>query len=493
MKTKYSIIPFIPAVIAAVGLKIMSMFAMDGNGLLFGMNKSSINYCVIGISLGLFALCVLVNLFDRRTAPVCPVKRNVVSGTLAILSGVAIVGSSFLTLLNTTAGNSEGYLLSILVALFSIPAAIAMVMISKVHFTGKTIVSNASMFFVFPALWGCCGLVSEFIAATKVSISASDMTPLFCYIFITLYLFSSSMVVSRVKGKNPVKACFIYGLPAATVSLAYGVGAVLTSSVENTGVSALVNGIMFIILAAYIVSFTVEMFTDCLTKAEVEIIDSLPEDEDTYENSYISSGGYDELVVSDKKEDDVPASDDSYETVAQGLSDFVMGYDEEKYDDATIKNENINDGLVLGYGDENQTQLAEEIVAEPEKEKTAEPVKEKTVKPVEKNTAKPVKKSPAKSVKKTTAKPVKESPAKSVEKITAKPAEENSARSVKNISAEPEIHEEFKDARRINTPEKKPEPVKAEAPVKAPVEDTEVSDDRMSEIDRLLKELEDKK
>lgn len=489
MKTKYSIIPFIPAVIAAVALKIMSMFAMDGNGLLFGMNKSTINYCVIGISLGLFAVCVLINLFDRRTAPVCPVKRNVVSGTLAILSGVAIVGSSFLTLLNTTAGNSEGYLLSILVALFSIPAAIAMVMISKVHFTGKSTVSNASMFFVFPALWGCCGLVSEFIAATKVSISASDMTPLFCYIFITLYLFSSSMVVSRVKGKNPVKACFIYGLPAATVSLAYGIGAILTSSVENTGVSALVNGIMFIVLAAYIISFTVEMFAGCLTKAEVEIIDSLPEDEDTYENSYISSGGYDELVVSDKKEDDVPASDDSYETVAQGLSDFVMGYDEEKYDDVTIKNENINDGLVLGYGDENQTQLAEEIATEPEKEKTAEPVKENPVKPVEKNTAKPVKKGPAKSVKKITAKPVKESPAKSVEKITAKPAEENSARSVKNISAEPEIHEEFKNARRINTPEKKPEPIKAEAPV----ENFEVTSDRMSEIDRLLKELEDKK
>ena len=467
MKTKYSIIPFIPAVIAAVGLKIMSMFAMDGNGLLFGMNKSSINYCVIGISLGLFALCVLINLFDRRTAPVCPVKRNVVSGTLAILSGVAIVGSSFLTLLNTTAGNSEGYLLSILVALFSIPAAIAMVMISKVHFTGKTIVSNASMFFVFPALWGCCGLVSEFIAATKVSISASDMTPLFCYIFITLYLFSSSMVVSRVKGKNPVKACFIYGLPAATVSLAYGVGAVLTSSVENTGVSALVNGIMFIILAAYIVSFTVEMFTNCLTKAEVEIIDSLPEDEDTYENSYISSGGYDEL----------------------GLSDFVMGYDDDNYDESTIKDANMNDGLVLGYGEEPQTQYAENTAAEPEKEKTAEPVKENPVKPVEKNTAKPVKESPAKSVKKITAKPVKESPAKSVEKITAKPAEENSARSVKNISAEPEIHEEFKNARRINTPEKKPEPIKAEAPV----ENFEVTSDRMSEIDRLLKELEDKK
>ena len=444
MKTKYSVIPFIPAVIAAIGLKIMSMFAVDGNGLLFGMNKSGINYFIIEIILGLFAVCVLINLFDKKTAPVYPVKKNFVSGAFAVLSGIAIVGSSFLALINATPGNTDNYLLSIIAALFSIPAAIAMIMIGKVHFSGKSIVSNASMFFVFPALWGCSELVTEFLAATKVSISASDMTPLFCYIFITLYLFSSSMVVSRVKGRNPVKACFIYGMPAAAVSLSYGVGAVLTSSVENTGISALVNGVMFIVIGIYIVSFSVEMFAGCLTKAEVEIIESLPED-DAYENSYISSGGYDELVVSDKKEDDVPASDDSYATVAQGLSDFVMGYDEEKYDDATIKNENINDGLVLGYGDENQTQFAQEIAAQPLKEETAEPVVEAP------------------------AKPVAEAP------------------------AEPEIPEELKNAKRLDVSEEKTEPVKAEAPVKPPVEDTEVSDDRMSEIDRLLKELEDKK
>ena len=179
------------------------------------------------------------------------------------------------------------------------------------------------------------------------------------------------------------------------------------------------------------------MFAGCLTKAEVEIIESLPEDDDTYENSYISSGGYDELVASDRKEDDVPASDDSYEAVAQGLSDFVMGYDEEKYDDATIKNENINDGLVLGYDNENQTQPAEKIATEPLKEETAKPVAE--------------------------------------------------------APAEPEIPEEPVHAKRLDVSEEKTEPVKAEAPVKAPVEDTEVSDDRMSEIDRLLKELEDKK
>lgn len=75
MKTKYSVIPFIPAVIAAIGLKIMSMFAVDGNGLLFGMNKSGINYFIIEIILGLFAVCVLINLLTERRLPYIPLKR----------------------------------------------------------------------------------------------------------------------------------------------------------------------------------------------------------------------------------------------------------------------------------------------------------------------------------------------------------------------------------------------------------------------------------
>ena len=133
MKTKYSVIPFIPAVIAAIGLKIMSMFAVDGNGLLFGMNKSGINYFIIEIILGLFAVCVLINLFDRKTAPVYPVKKNFVSGAFAVISGIAIVGSSFLALINSTPDNTDNYLLSIIAALFSIPAAIAMIMIGKAN------------------------------------------------------------------------------------------------------------------------------------------------------------------------------------------------------------------------------------------------------------------------------------------------------------------------------------------------------------------------
>lgn len=333
MKVKISLIPFIPVAIAMVGLKIMSIFGLDSNGMFLGMDKITINYLVIGLALGLFVVCVLINLFDRKTAPVYPVKKNPIAGIFAILSGLAVIGSSVMSFLGTTT-DSEYYIASLICAAFSIPAGIALMFMSKVHFTGKSIVSGISMLFIFPALWGCAELVSEFLVATKVSISASDMTALFCYIFLTLYFFSHSMIVSRIKGRNPVKACFIYGLPAVAISLAFGAHTICTTLVEGMDTAKLLLGAEQITLALYAISFIVEMAVNSYTKDEIEIIDGLPDDDDTYENSYVKSGGYDELVFAEKvvpvenENDEVTANDEDPEAppTFDGLDDFVLGY-----------------------------------------------------------------------------------------------------------------------------------------------------------------------
>lgn len=330
MKVKFTLIPFIPAMIAMVGLKLMSLYGLDGNGMFLGMNKMGIAYAVIGISLALFVVCVIINLFDRKTAPVYPVKKNFVSGVFSVLAGISVAGSSVTTFLNTT-NDSEYYLMTLVCVLFSIPAAIALVIMSKVHFTGKSSVSGVSMLFVFPALWGCAELVSEFLVATKVSISASDMTLLFCYIFITLYYFYHSMIVSRIKGRNPVKACFIYGLPAAAISLAYGIYVICTSAVEGFSASQVFIGVNLIVFAVYALSFIVEMTFNSYTKDEIEVLDGLPDDEDTYENSYVKSGGYDELVFSERSaedDSDDSKSDDAVPSLS-GLDDFIIGFDSE--------------------------------------------------------------------------------------------------------------------------------------------------------------------
>lgn len=384
MKVKYSVIPFVLAVIATIGLKLMSIFGLDGSGMFLGMNKMGITYAVIGVTLALFLVCVIINIFDRKTAPVYPLKKNYLAGVFAVFAGVSVAASAITTLLNTT-NDSEYYLMTVVCAAFSIPAAIALILMSKVHFTGKSTISGVSMLFIFPALWGCAELVSEFLVATKVSISASDMTPLFCYIFITLYYFSHSMIVSRIKGRNPVKACFIYGLPAVAISLSYGLYVICTAMIEGTLATQVLFGAELIIFSIYALSFIVEMAFNSYTKDEIEIIDGMPDDEDTYENSYVKSGGYDELVFSERKDtDDIQGTVTKVDNTAKDeissfaeLDDFVIGYgteeDSEPIPYLTKKEmkKATSSRLVFYNNDSEEDSKADDIKEEPDELNTA--------------------------------------------------------------------------------------------------------------------------
>ena len=282
MKVKYSVIPFVPAFLAMMFLKMMSIVGMDSHGQFLGMNSMNITYTVIGIAVGLFVVCVLLNLFDRKTAPVYPLKRNFPAGLFAVLSGIAVLGSSVAAAVDAfaDAANTENLLITIICAGLSIPAAIALMVMSRSHFSGKSTVSAVSALFVFPALWGCANLVNEFLQATKASISSKDLTLLFCYIFISLYMFSNSMVISRIKGRNPVKGLFIYGLPMTALTLTCGVCELLRASKEGFDRTTVLNAVMLICLGLYAISFILEVFSNTYTKDDVEIVESLPTDDD---------------------------------------------------------------------------------------------------------------------------------------------------------------------------------------------------------------------
>ena len=254
MKIKYSVIPFVPVAVIMIVFKLMSVVGLDNNGMFLGMNKIGVNFAVIGMAIGLFVLCVIINLFDRKTAPVYPVKKNPVAGAAAVASGLLVITSTVLSLIDMSP-SSEYFLMMIICTVLSIPAGIALMLMSKVHFVGKSTVSGVSMLFVCPSLWGCALLVLEFLSATKVSISSFDLTSLFCYIFLTLFLFSYAMVASRIKGRNPVKACYIYGLPAAALLLSHGIEKIVVSVVEGFQLANVVSALLFIVLAVLIVSF----------------------------------------------------------------------------------------------------------------------------------------------------------------------------------------------------------------------------------------------
>lgn len=390
MKVKFSLIPFIPVIIATTFLKLMSLYGLDGGGMFLGMNKIGITYAVIGLSLALFLICVLINIIDRKTAPVYPVKKNPISGVLSILAGISVAASAITTLLNT-GNNSEYYLMTVVCAAFSVPAAFALMLMSKIHFTGKSTFSGVSMLFIFPALWGCSELVSEFLVATKTSISAGDMTALFCYIFITLYYFSHSMIVSRIKGRNPVKACFIYGLPAIALTFAYGLYVVLTATVEGTLSTQLLLGAEFLIFSLYALSFIVEMAFNSYTKDEIEIIDGMPDDNDTYESSYVKSESYDDLVFAEKRSDEAEDHNEkAYETLASDIDDYVIGFDENQ-----VGREVVAKTETTSEAEQKEVQKEESTIEEPsvEEPQTTEQIKVEPIKEESVN-AEPVKKAP---------------------------------------------------------------------------------------------------
>ncbi len=332
MKVKYSIIPFIPITLAMMALKLMSLFSLDSSGLLFGMSKMNIAYAVIFLALVIFLISVVFNIFDKKTAPAYLVKKNPFSGILAVLCGIAVPVFSFYGLVGLVPDDQYYYLITIITALLSIPAAISFILMSKVHFIGKAASSGISFLFIFPSIWACAQLISEFFNATKISISSNDMTGLFCYIFITLYLFTHSMAISRIKGKNPVKSAFVYGLPAVALTLTYGVYYVVTSVIEKSDIINIFYGAVLIVFGAYALSFIIELFFNCLTVNEVELVDSMTDkEEDNNEGDYTSNIGYDDLVFSHSPSiKDLPRNDNSdYISSTEGLNDFIIGYNAE--------------------------------------------------------------------------------------------------------------------------------------------------------------------
>ena len=384
MKAKYAVVPFVPAFIAMLFLKIMSIFGVDGKGNFMGMSKMNITYLVIGIALGLFVVCILINLFDRKTSPVYPMKKNLPAGFLAILTGFSIMASSINAASNTwvtDGSNTERVLLAVVCAVFAVPAGLALVLIARVHFSGKSNISNMSILYVFPSLWACAEVVGEFLQATKASIYSKESTGLFCYIFIALYLFTNSMVVSRIKGRNPVKGLFIYGLPMTAISLSYGIYELFRMTREFDRAEALF-AVMFIAVALYAFSFIMEVFFNSYTKDDIEIVTDL---EGINDESFLGEDADNETAAAPKSKNDTgsagrnnTASKKSKNDVSSKSKNDVpsskkkrnLGFDEKSTEEFFVGSKNDFSSP------KNEKKTAPEKKEKPEKTKNEKPVKQ---------------------------------------------------------------------------------------------------------------------
>lgn len=467
MKVKYSWIPFIPVAVIMLLLKTFALLFSNEYGNFLGLNFVKISYIGIILALFIFLVCAILNIIDKKTAPVYAADRNLPAAIFSLVSGAFVLASSTIVAIENANG-SEYFMIYVVDIVLALMTAIAFVFLGKVHFTGNSMVSLATYLYIFIPFWACSELITCFFESTKVSVASTDMTELFCYIFITLYLFVHAMVISRIQVKNPVKASTLYGFTAAALSSMQGIYLLVSAFKGGYNGVYMLKGLMFVFLAAYIIAFLTELTRNLLNKNEIEMIEELPEYEST--NGVITDG-YDDYVFENNNSNSAKSDDEEYDDTDEEELEIV----EETEEDEVVENTEeiseqdevlVNDGIFglhTNVKDEENPIIYDNNLSNDTLEEffldVAEPVDEKNIEIIEKK------------------EPVIPVSTKNVEDKSDEPEEIDS----KDIFQKKVVIEsDGKDTHKILEDEE----------VKSSTTAEKKQNDRMSEIDKLIAELE---
>ena len=284
MTCKLSWITFIPFTLLAIASKVISLFYLDENGLFMGLNSLTLSYVAIACALIVLLFGAIFCLIDKKTAPVYIIKQNAPAGIFGLLLSVALAcdgaNRAFLAFKSATFNFIE-----ITDIALTVLCAVVFVVLSLNHFVGNGGVKGISVFYLIPAIFSAFRLVACFLEFTTISIMVADVTILACYIFATLFLFNYAVIIALMKGKSPVRSAFIYGMPAVTVLLSFGVYQIANAFRYGTSSFSLFDNLEIFeltFMGLYILAFIVEMSLFVKKKDEIEIINE--EAEDTYED-----------------------------------------------------------------------------------------------------------------------------------------------------------------------------------------------------------------
>lgn len=322
MKSKLSWIPFIPLTITAVVMVIMQFFSIG-----FSADDNVAYYIALGAILLMFAINIVFTAIDKETSPAYILNRNVPAAIFAIFTAAMIASKSALTLiLSLQSRTFDLFILAL--TLFGMLTAVCFVIIALSHMQGRNFLPRMGILFLSMPIWGGLVLINEFLGNRTVSVYTLNPLKLFCYAFAMIYLFKLSMVISTIKGKNPVKSMFLYGFPLAAIGICYGVYNILTIAVNGIDYSENVIAFAYFCLGIYIILFNAEITKNCFTKEE----QILKYDLDDFDEEQRVYGAYqDNTVVA--PETQTGDYDYDYSKVAGDAETYVTNADENYTDD----------------------------------------------------------------------------------------------------------------------------------------------------------------
>lgn len=344
MRSKLSFIAFVPFLLGALAIKVIQLLFLDENGMFMGFNSLMLSYAVIACALITMLFAVIFCFIDKKTAQVYPLSRNIFSGIIGLFIAVVLAcdGANGAFAIFRNAGFKP---LDLLDVVLTVLCAIVFVVLGLNHFVGNGGVRGLAVFYLTPAVWSAVRLIVNFLKITTESIVKTDVTILACFVFLTLFLFNFAVIVSMLKGKNAVKATFIYGMPAVIMLMSHSVFSLWREINLSTKFDIFSNlfDIELALLAIYILSFIIEVTVCVRKKEEIEIIESENADReyneikgadsdiiDALSNSITNGNSPDKPVAVNTDlytEDHLSIDDQVFIDVAQNSMDGTDDYD----------------------------------------------------------------------------------------------------------------------------------------------------------------------
>lgn len=302
MKIKLSWIFFIPMFIAVAVLRVA-----DGMGTpLFGLSSLSAAYISAGLAGLLWVICALISLIDKKTSGIYITGKNPVSGILSWLAAAAVSGDCALDVMSCLS-SGEWQVLSAIDMFLSVVAAVAFLVIGTGFFTGKNYTMGMSVLMLAPAIWSCVRVIMTFWGYSTYSVSSTDMTDLVAYVLLTLYFFSMASVITVMSGKNPVKACFVYGLPAALVVLGYGISRIVAVAVGTAEPQSLLDGELaeFVVFGLLILSNLITLTLKAKTVEENKgLLLQMEEENEEYDDEQDGSSLENDFIITSEENEE---------------------------------------------------------------------------------------------------------------------------------------------------------------------------------------------
>lgn len=315
MKSTVKWLIFVPVCLASTLLMLFVGLSSGGNQAGSGISMNTAAEIVITSFLCMYLLFAVLSIFDKQTARVHLLLKNIFCTITAALSAFALSATAALEV-TSMARNASFGLLGVITSLLTLLSAAALLFIAMNHLTGSNSSGNISILYLALPLWCGVHLISRFLAHTADPVSASETLDLVMYVALALFFIYSMMVHSLIPGKNAVKSSISVGFPTVMICFVYAVAELIkVLSSQTKSISTFLPVISALFLGLYVLGFTVELSLKSKNVDELQLEDeALPEEEEVYEEELS------EEAEASFEEEEAEEVVEYYENLTQDLS-----------------------------------------------------------------------------------------------------------------------------------------------------------------------------